>query len=331
MKCARLAVVTVAAAMAACGPNRTNADSGLPLVKVVDVPLSGNATRLDYQSLDSQRHLLFIAHLGDSRVIVVDTVARKVISTIPNVSEVHGVLAVPELNTVYASATSSNEVVAIDERTLKVRARTEGGVYPDGIAYDPTTRHLFVSDEHGNTDTVIDTRSDRRIATIHLGGEVGNTQYDPVSHHIFVNVQTLGQLVEIDPQTNAVVGRTALPGCSGNHGLLIDYPHRRAFVACEDNATLVWLDMRSMRLVKAWSIGNDPDVLALDPKTNRLYVAAESGVVSIFADATDVHRIAQGFLAAAAHTVAVDPVSHLVYFPLENIGGAPLLRVMEPL
>jgi hypothetical protein len=31
-----------------------------------------------------------------------------------------------------------------------------------------------------------------------------------------------------------------------------------------------------------------------------------------------------------AHTVSVDPDTHLVYFPLENIGGHPILRIMKP-
>ncbi len=31
-----------------------------------------------------------------------------------------------------------------------------------------------------------------------------------------------------------------------------------------------------------------------------------------------------------AHTVAVDPRTHLVYFALENVGGLPLLRLMQP-
>jgi len=308
----------------------THAESALPLRQIADVPLPGNATRLDYQSLDPQRHLLFIAHLGDSDVLVVNTATRKVVATIPNISRVHGVLAMPALNTVYASATGTNEVVAIDERTLKVTARAQGGVYPDGIAFDPVTRHLFVSDERGSTDTVIDTRTNKRIATIELGGEVGNTQYDPVSHHMFSNVQTLGNLVEIDSRTNRIVGKTALRGCSGNHGLLIDARNRRAFIACEDNAAFVWLDMRTMRIVKTWTIGANPDVLALDAVRYRLYVAAESGVVSIFTDDKTVRRLAQGYLAPAAHTVAVDPITHVIYFPLANINGRPVLRIMEP-
>jgi hypothetical protein len=31
-----------------------------------------------------------------------------------------------------------------------------------------------------------------------------------------------------------------------------------------------------------------------------------------------------------ARTVCVDPVTHLVYFPLENIDGHPILRIMKP-
>jgi hypothetical protein len=30
-----------------------------------------------------------------------------------------------------------------------------------------------------------------------------------------------------------------------------------------------------------------------------------------------------------AHSVAVDPRTHLLYFPLQDIGGRPVLRIME--
>jgi YVTN family beta-propeller protein len=89
-----------------------------------------------------------------------------------------------------ASATGTNEVVAIDESSLKITARMPGGVYPDGMAYAPPVHKLYVSDEHGDTDTVIDVKTHSRVATIALGGEVGNTQYDPTSAHIFANVQS---------------------------------------------------------------------------------------------------------------------------------------------
>jgi DNA-binding beta-propeller fold protein YncE len=149
-----------------------------------------------------------------------------------------------------------------------------------------------------------------------------------VSGYVFANVQMLGQLVEIDPVRMRVIRRIPLSRCAGNHGLLIDVQTRSAFIACEDNATLLWLDMRTKRVRGTWIIGDDPDVLALDPNTHRLYVAAESGVVSVFQTGRNVYRLWQGFFAPAAHTVAVDSQARVVYFPLENVSGRPTLRVM---
>jgi YVTN family beta-propeller protein len=215
-------IACLAAAAALVRADEASIRSTLPLELVADIPLGGHTTRLDYASIDPDRRLLFIAHLGDSEVIVFDLEHQRVVARIPNLSHVHGILAIPELGRVYASATGTNEVVAIDASSLKVTARIPAGVYPDGMAYAPDVHKLYVSDEHGAGDTVIDVRSNARIATIALGGDVGNTQYDPVSKHIFANVQTKRVLAEIDPQSDAVVARIELPGADGNHGLLIE-------------------------------------------------------------------------------------------------------------
>jgi YVTN family beta-propeller protein len=303
----------------------------LSLVRVTDVPLGGNTTRLDYESLDQSRHLLFIAHLGDSAVIVFDTQAERVITRIPGISKVHGVLAIPELGAVYASATGTNDVVAIDERTLKVVARIPGGVYPDGMAYAPEVHKLYVSDEHGGTDTVIDVPTNTRIATIPLGGDVGNTQYDPVSKHIFANVQTRSQLVEIDPRTDKVIARLDLPHANGNHGLLIEPQQRRAFIACEGNHKLLVLDLEARKVTATFNVGEDPDVLAYDPTLRLLYVASESGIASVFkAQSEEVSKVGEGPLGPDAHVVAVDPTTHKSYFPLKNLDGRTILRIMRP-
>lgn len=303
----------------------------LPLKHVADIPLPGRATRLDYESYDPDRHLLFIAHLGDGEVIVFDTHSSRVVGRIPAVSSVHGVLAVPELSRVYASATGTDEVLAIDETTLKIVARMPGGHYPDGMAYAPEAHKLYVSDETGETETVIDVRSNRRVTTISLGGEVGNSQYDPMSHHIFVNAQGRHELVEIDPATDAIVARIDLPDARGNHGLLIDPTHRLAFIACQVDDKLLVLDMRSKQVIRSFSVGGDPDVLAFDPATSTLYVAGEAGIVSMFrVDGATVTRLGDGRVGANAHVVAVDAATHRAYFPLKDVGGRPVLRVMAP-
>src|SRR5437870_4380866 len=195
-------------------PGRATSKEGssLPLRIRTDISLPGPTNRFDYQSHDPRTHLLFIAHLGASKLVVFNTESEKVIAEIPNISQVHGVLVVPELDRVYASATGTNEIVALDEQSMKEVARMPGGVYPDGLAYAPDEHKLYVSDQSGRTETVIDSQTNKRLATIQLDGEAGNSQYDPVSKHIFVNVQTLNQLVEIDPRKDAIVARHPLPG-----------------------------------------------------------------------------------------------------------------------
>lgn len=305
--------------------------SDLPLKHVTDIPLPGGTTRLDYESYDPDRKLLFIAHLGDSEVIVFDMRESRVVGRIPNVSSVHGVLVIPELSRVYASATGTNEIVAVDEATLAIVSRIPGGIYPDGMAYAPDVHKLYVSNENGETETVIDVRTNTRVATIPLGGEVGNTQYDPISRHIFVNIQTRRQLIEIDPATDQIVARVDLPGARGNHGLLIDPRDRLAFIACEGNDKLLVLDMHTMRVTQEFDTGGAPDVLAFDPVLSTLYVAGEAGIVSMFhVKGAVVTKIGSGRVGPRAHVVAVDTATHRSYFPLKDVDGRPVLRIMEP-
>jgi hypothetical protein len=60
-------------------------------------------------------------------------------------------------------------------------------------------------------------------------------------------------------------------------------------------------------------------VLAFDSSSRRLYVAAETGVVAVFAEhGRGLTKLGQALLAPEAHTVAVDARTHLVYFPLQS-------------
>src|SRR6266545_3042004 len=247
--------------------------ASLPLKTVATVPLPGGSSRLDYASIDSKRNRLYIAHLGGGLVIVFDTKKRRVVKTIP-APGAHGVLSVPALGRVYATATNAHQLLTIDERTNKVLARAPAGDYPDGIAYDSRDRRVYVSDESGGAETVF-SAGGHRIATVPLGGEAGNVQYDPVSRHVLADIQTRNEVGVFSTRTNRVIRRVALPGCDHDHGLLVDAPRRLAFVACQDNAVLLTLDIRRWKIVGRTTVGQSPDVLAFDTSLRRLYVSAE--------------------------------------------------------
>jgi hypothetical protein len=90
------------------------------------------------------------------------------------------------------------------------------------------------------------------------------------------------------------------------------------------------LDLDIMKIVATYQVGEDPDVLAFDPGLKRLYVSCESGTVNVFRSLRRSLVVLGTLEIPHAHTVAVDPKTHLVYLPLENIDGHPLLRIMKP-
>jgi hypothetical protein len=72
--------------------------------------------------------------------------------------------------------------------------------------------------------------------------------------------------------------------------------------------------------------------MSVDPQADWLYVAAESGDLAVF-------DIGQPGLVAVdrehpgdnAHSVAVDPATHRVFFPLiAGPSGSPVMRIMRP-
>src|ERR1041385_345167 len=260
----------------------TPAPGSLPLRVLTDVPLTGGTTRFDYQSFDSSSGRLYIAHLGSDLMTVFDVNKQTVVGDVKDLKRVNGVLAVPALHRVYASATGTNELAVIDDQNLSIVARVPAGDYPDGIAYASKANKIYVSDLHGKTDTVIDAKTNQRVTTIALGGGAGNSQYDSVGERIYVAVDGKEELAEIDPNTDQVVARYPLTGCKGSHGLLIDAEHRLAFAACEDNSKLVVFDLEAKKATATVSVGADPDVLAFDYGLRRLYVSAESGIISVF-------------------------------------------------
>jgi DNA-binding beta-propeller fold protein YncE len=315
------------AALAATPPSA----AGSELKLVEDVPLPGSASRFDYQSLDSTTGRLYIAHMDANQLVVFDTKTRKVVGTVDDLATVTGVLAVPELHRVYAAVAGEHQVAVIDDRSLKVVARLGEIGFPDGLDYAPQSRYIFVSDESGGGELVLDAENEKIVTTIDLGGEADNTHFDASSGCVFVAVQTRDELVAIDPTDLRVVERFDLgAGCKGPHGFLIDAFRRMAFMTCEDNAKLLVVDLDAKRVTSTLEVGDGPDVLALDPGPLRLYVASEAGVVSVFEEHVNELLPVGEYRAPHAHSVAVDPTTHLVYLPLENVEGKPVLRIMTP-
>src|SRR3954451_23432251 len=239
-------VVAVVATIVVVRLGDDDAPSGsLPLRAVGEGPLPGQSTRFDYLSLDAERGLLFAAHLEAGEVVEIDVRAKRVVRTIGGLPEVHGVLVVPALRRVFATATGEDRMVILDEDTGTVLGSAPTGGCPDGLAYDSRRGAIWTTNQSGGTETVIDATTAEVRGTVDLGGSVGNVAYDPAGDQVLVDVQERNELAVISPSGLEVVRRVPLPGCDHDHGLALDTENRLAFVACDGNATLHTVDLTS--------------------------------------------------------------------------------------
>src|SRR6516162_6445954 len=162
---------TVHAGRPAASSSASTSAVGSPGLHVVArIPLPGGNSRFDYASLDPGRGLLFVAHLGASQVVEVNIHTDRIVRTIPGLAQVHGVLVVPALHLVYATATGINMVVRISENTGRVLGRTPTGAYPDGLAYDRANGTTWTTNESGGSETIIDAATGAPRGTVHLAG-----------------------------------------------------------------------------------------------------------------------------------------------------------------
>lgn len=329
----RLLFVAVTGVLAAAGcAGGPPGPQSLPWQQVSALDLTGGTGRFDYTALDAPRGLLFLAHMGAGQLVEVDVTHHRVLRTVNDLPDVHGVIVVPEQRRVYATVTARNQLVALDEDTATVVFTAPTAAYPDGLAYDPLRHTVWSTNESAGSETVVDAGVGALVATVPLGADVGNVVYDPATDRMVVAVQGGGDLAVIDPVSKSVVDRIPTPGCEHPHGQVLDNVDQVMFVGCEGNATLAAVDLIGRSVVDRQKVGDSPDVLAYDPPRHRVYVASESGWVSV-ADHDRGHLHARGsaHVADGAHTLALDPVTGHSYLPIADNGhGTPQLWEYRP-
>lgn len=322
-----------AVVMAACNGNGAG-PSGKLLTLVADVPLPGGATRFDYQEIDATNGQLVIAHMNDNAVVVValsDGSVRKQLTGIPTP---RGVAVADDVGLIFVTSTPGH-LVLIDSHNLTEVARVATGTAPDGDAWDPVDMIVGVSDQGDGALSLIADAGRGTRTQVPLGVETGNVVFDAARGQFWITVVTSAppnQLVEVDPKTATVSTRIDVPGCNGAHGLRLHPDGHSAYIACEGNNVLARVDLDGARAVTTAATGEGADVLSIDPAIGWLYVAAESGDLTVF----DINQpgttlVGHDRPGDNAHTVAADPASHRAFFPLpKGTGSTPVLRVMQP-
>ena len=301
------------------------------LRKIAEFDLPGPpGKRFDYQTIDPDDHYLISAHLAAGQTYVIDLHTNKIVATVADTPGAEGVEYVPELKRFYTSNAGDNTISVVDMRQMRVVKKLATESKPDGSAYAAPFHKLYVSDERGKAEAIVDVTKDEIVKTFHFNSETGMPQYDPVARKVYVNLQDENIFAVVDPAKDEVIARYSVGRCKGNHGMMLDPEHHRAFLSCEENNLMTVFDLDKHEPIAYLAMADGPDVIKFDPVLDRIYAACYSGAISVFRQEDPQHyRKLEDFqVQHAVHSLSVDPESHHVYIPEQEENGKPVARMV---
>jgi YVTN family beta-propeller protein len=183
-------------------------------LKTLDVVATVEAgAKPDAILYEPQTRQVFAFNGHSSNATVIDAATNKVVATIalgggPEFARADGA------GNVYVNIESTNELVALDAKGRKVRARwpLPGCDGPTGLALDPAHHRSFSACANKKM-SILDVSTGRSVATVPIGAFVDGAEFDAGSQNAFSanGDGTLTVVHEADPEHFAVVQTLATP------------------------------------------------------------------------------------------------------------------------
>lgn len=279
------------------------------LEKVVTIPSSD--TGWDYNALDAERGLMFIAHRKDG-LHVYDTKEGKVVKTMDDSKDTNTAALAPEFD-VGIAGTTDGHVIVFQPSTLKTVSRyksdTDGF---DGATFDPVTKRFAMvgefDEEKGVTPVLFfDGRSGKQIGSVPVSSNKVDAPRPDDAGGIFLPLRDKASVVKIDMNTMKVAATFPLHDCMLPAALETDNAHKRIFVGCRGKGSsgpaLAVLDAGSGRQIARLPIGRGVDEVMYDPHAKTIITAnGEDGSMTVIAQ-----KSANGY--SVAETVGTRPMA----------------------
>jgi len=279
-----------------------------PLLATIHLPLDPRA-EVD-AALDVRRHHLFLVNAGV--VWTIDTRTGAVVRVVHNGTAYTQAMGGPapaldaRTGRLYVPNLVDDTLAVLDAATGRVQRVLSIGHQPDEVAVDDRAGRVFVGSTADWTLTTLDTRTNRTLSTqpFAAGDLPGQLALDPQGGR-GIAAGYGGQVTLFDTRTGRL-----LCGAVPDHGhliegLTVDAPARRVLGLVENEPTVVLLDAHTGAPLRIVPVGQNPTALALDPATDRAFVADGSdGAVSVL----DVRRgrVLRRVLVGPAPVLAVD-------------------------
>lgn len=281
------------------------------------IPFAGEQTYWDYLIADSSTRHLYVTR--GNELLILDLDSAKQVASITNLKRIHGIALARELNKGFVSDGGDNVVVVFDLQTNAVKQKIKVGDAPDAVLYEPTKKRVYAFNAHSHNASLIDAEAETVIATVPLSGIPEFAATDGKGN-VFVNIESKSSLVRLSPDGMKVQNEWPLAPCESPSGLAIDTAGRRLFSVC-DNKFMIVTDADSGKQIAQIPVGVEPDAAIYDVERKLVFASNCDGTLTVVKqDTPDKYTVLQNLKTQReARTMALDPASHKLFLPYEEI------------
>ena len=210
-------------------------------------------------ALSKGKDTLYVTLPELSSVAVINTVTRKLVTTIPVGEKVKPmrVAIQPDGRYVWVGLDGTAAVAVIDSETNKLAATVPTGAGLHNIAFTADSQFAYVTNTDADTVTAIETKTLTRIADIAVGKTPVPVTYSGASGLIYVAALNGGTISVINPSRQQVV--KTIPMNRGIVALKFDPTGRYAFAANQVESTVSVIDASTNAVIGASAVVKGPD------------------------------------------------------------------------
>lgn len=249
---------------------------------------------------------------------VIDIHENRYLRSISGLRGVAGALVCEAQNLIFTSNRGEDTVAMISVEDEGRGVPIPVGRRPNGLAYDPGRAVLLCANvgspdgDPGPSVTFVDVLGRRPLGTLPMPGRTRWAIFDPGRQRFFVNIASPFQIVVIDPDALDRVETSFDVPARGPHGLELNRSGGHVLCAC-DEGKLVALDAASGTASGMLDLSGPPDVVFLNRRLGRLYVAiGDPGVIDVI-DVKAWVRLEVVLTESGAHTIALDEDTDRVF------------------
>jgi hypothetical protein len=260
----------------------------LPLQLEGQIPLGDVFGRIDHMAIDSTRHRLFVAELGNDSVGVVDLNERKVVHVITGLKEPQDVGYVPSSDMLFVSNAGDGSVRLFRAGDYAAAGQIDLADDADNIRVDIAANRVFVGYGSGAL-VVIDPTSRIKTANIPLKGHPESFQLDHSTGRIYVNVPMAREIAVVDRGRGQQTASWPMSN-DGNFPMALDDVAQQVLVIFRNPPSLGVFAMRDGTTVTNVKTCDDADDVFVDAKRHRVYVSCGDGFIDVFDEEGDMYR-----------------------------------------